>query len=91
MLENVAFSTDYREPKALLDVFPIDNFVCFSGNDDNCFQISVPDNRSEMRLNAICLERGGLLIGSACRSLPMVRLTLSIASGFQSIRNRRRL
>jgi|CZKK01.1.fsa_nt_gi hypothetical protein len=62
MLENVAFSTDSGDSKAFLDVFPIDNFVFFSGNHDNVFQISVPDNRCEMRLNAIRLERDGLLI-----------------------------
>jgi len=64
MLENVAFSTDYGDSKAFLDVFPVDNFVCFAGNDDNFFQISVPDNRGKMRLNAIRLERSGLLIGT---------------------------
>ena len=56
MIENVPFSADCGDSKAFLNVFPIDNLVFLSGNDDNFLQISVPDNRSETWLNAVRVE-----------------------------------
>ncbi len=61
MPKNLAVRAEWRNPEALLNIFPVNDLVSFLRNDDYILDLSVTDDRSKAWLYTICLEQCGLL------------------------------